>query len=369
MFLSPHDAFPPTSGSERRIFEVSRGVAEFCCTHFVHPLEKACGSESSGYPGEIHPVKIGCRLGKIASPKILTRMLKIHREVGFDCIFVHTFLPCLQGLLIKLITGKPLLLDEQNAEFVRYRRTRSPVWPLVKVIETMACRKADLVYSVSEVDRGMIIDLGISPEKIIISRNGYDQGTFRPDPDAGGKAREELGIPPGQVVLYFGNYNYAPNSEALALIEGEIAPGVGAKLPGAVFVIAGRNPPQLGWKEPNIFFTGEVPRINDLINLSDLVICPLLSGGGTRLKILESIACGKRVISTTIGAEGLSGDIPGSHLFIEDELEPFVRRVVELLGKPGPSRAPGGLDARYSWRSIVRDSILPAIRRASAGQL
>jgi len=83
----------------------------------------------------------------------------------------------------------------------------------------------------------------------------------------------------------------------------------------------------------NITFTGLVDNIEDYINASDVVICPLTSGGGTRFKILEALACGKVVVSTTIGAEGLESKRIGDSLILCDNWDDFVKIIISCLSK------------------------------------
>jgi len=86
---------------------------------------------------------------------------------------------------------------------------------------------------------------------------------------------------------------------------------------------------------------------------------PLRVGGGTRLKIFEALAMGKAVVSTTVGAEGLSL-VPGEHLLVADEPVQFARAVVTLLRDEGRRRALGTagrrlVEQRYGWPQVTRE--------------
>jgi glycosyltransferase involved in cell wall biosynthesis len=106
------------------------------------------------------------------------------------------------------------------------------------------------------------------------------------------------------------------------------------KLPNAVLRVVGRRPPEALKKRlsaiPGIEFVGEVTDVRPYIDRASVIVVPLRIGGGSRLKILEALAAGKAVVSTSIGAEGL-GLKPEKHLLIADSSTEFARRVVEVL--------------------------------------
>jgi len=145
--------------------------------------------------------------------------------------------------------------------------------------------------------------------------------------------RKKLNLEDVPVILFFGKLDYKPNYEAIEIIRNEILPRVLKKKPNTKFLIVGDNPP-LEFKHQNIIFTGLVKKIEDYINASDFVICPLVSGGGTRIKILETLACGKPVISTTIGAEGIENEENSELLYLCDDWNDFAEKIIlSLLNK------------------------------------
>jgi len=111
-------------------------------------------------------------------------------------------------------------------------------------------------------------------------------------------------------------------------------PRIIKKIQHAKFLIVGDNPP-LEFKHEKILFTGLVDKIEDYINVSDVVICPILSGGGTRLKILEALACEKFVISTKVGAEGTQFDKYQDILLIHDDWHSFTEEIIQSISKQG----------------------------------
>ena len=103
--------------------------------------------------------------------------------------------------------------------------------------------------------------------------------------------------------------------------------------PRARLRIVGRNPSksvQALASVPDVEVVGTVPDIRPYIAAAGVVVVPLRTGGGTRLKLYQAMAMGKAVVSTTLGAEGLPV-VPGEHLLIADTPEDFAEAVITLL--------------------------------------
>ena len=118
----------------------------------------------------------------------------------------------------------------------------------------------------------------------------------------------------GQPKFYhIGSMNWMPNEEGIRWFIDEVLPKTVEKVPNFVYHLAGRNMPE--WlttlSNPNVNVIGEVPDAKAFVAENDVAIVPLLAGSGIRIKIIESMAMGKTVITTRVGAEGI--------LYKEDE--------------------------------------------------
>ena len=116
------------------------------------------------------------------------------------------------------------------------------------------------------------------------------------------------------MVVFAGTMNYFPNTDALETIVTWIAPA----LPEVDFVLVGKEPPGQRPLPDNVSFTGFVQDTKEHISRASVAICPLRFGEGTRVKILEFMALGKPVVSTTKGAEGLDVS-PGRDILLADD--------------------------------------------------
>ena len=109
---------------------------------------------------------------------------------------------------------------------------------------------------------------------------------------------------------HIGSMNWMPNEEGIRWFIDEVLPKTVEKVPDFVYHLAGRSMPE--WlttlKNPHVNVIGEVPDAKDFVTSHDVAIVPLLSGSGIRIKIIESMALGKTVITTRVGAEGILYD-------------------------------------------------------------
>ena len=109
---------------------------------------------------------------------------------------------------------------------------------------------------------------------------------------------------------HIGSMNWMPNEEGIRWFIDEVLPKTMEKVPDFTYYLAGRNMPE--WlttlNNPNVNVVGEVPDAKEFVAHHDIAIVPLLSGSGIRIKIIESMAMGKTVITTRVGAEGILYD-------------------------------------------------------------
>ena len=145
------------------------------------------------------------------------------------------------------------------------------------------------------------------------------------------KIPNSIALPPIQEItpepnlLFLGSYSYKPNVDAAKFLIRKIWPIIQAKAPAAKLFIAGAKPENIS-DYPNgadgVSFTGFVDDLDALYRQTRVVCVPILSGSGTRVKILEAAAYGKPIVSTRIGAEGL-GDVRWSGIIIRDDPQAF----------------------------------------------
>jgi polysaccharide biosynthesis protein PslH len=212
--------------------------------------------------------------------------------------------------------------------------------------ERKAVRQCDACLAVSEPDVEAARHL-LGATSVHLVPNGVDTSYFSPssrDPDPG-------------ALLFTGRMAYSPNADAARYFAELVLPLVRREVPHARFHIVGDAPPPrvLALASDAVRVYGRVDDIRAFHSRSEVVVVPILSGGGTRLKILEAAACGQAIVSTRLGAEGLPFR-DGDHLLIADSPADFAAAVVALLRNP-ERRAQLGSRARavaaqFDWVDI-----------------
>jgi len=362
LVISPFSILPPHFGSSERTYNLVRGLAR---AHDVIVLytdyDQIKVPRLQGRPPKnVRMIRIGPshRLAQTVNPLLLMKGLRLIRHERPDVLIGDHFFSGLHATLLHWLTGVPYVLDEHNAEYVRFERMRRPSARYVKWAERLYCRSADLVFCVSEADREMLVDLGVVESKIEVVLNGIDMEEYCPNPGVRPSVRQALGMrEQDPMALFFGKLDYRPNAEAVDLLVHEIMPRVLGQNPAVRFVVCGYNPPLNQHSHPSLMFPGVVSRIQDYINAADVVIVPLISGGGTKLKIIQAIACGRQVITTPIGAEGIHQ--AGEWMQVADNWDQFAELIVENLTHP-PSSSLHTLQAfraTYSWDQTAQQAI------------
>ncbi len=133
-------------------------------------------------------------------------------------------------------------------------------------------------------------------------------------------------------LFHLGSMNWMPNSDGIRWFLDEVWPGIHARFPELKFYLAGRHMPEwlLKRKDPNVINVGEVDDARAFMYSKPIMVVPLLSGSGIRIKIIEGMQEYRTVISTTIGAEGIHCT-PGSDIIIADTPDQFVDAVGLLI--------------------------------------
>jgi glycosyltransferase involved in cell wall biosynthesis len=209
---------------------------------------------------------------------------------------------------------------------------------------------AAAIFVCSAIDRDRIVHR-VSPERVLVVPNCTHIGA--PLPPA---------PPDGRMLVFVGTMSYQPNDEGVRWFCEAVWPRVRGAVADARFVVVGKSPsPEvqaLGRTVPGVTVTGEVEEVRPYLTEAVATVVPLLTGGGTRLKILESMAASRAVVSTRIGAEGIDAT-DGEHLVLADEPAALSSACVRMLlesswrdriASGGRARA----EAAYDWRAAQR---------------
>jgi glycosyltransferase involved in cell wall biosynthesis len=224
-------------------------------------------------------------------------------------------------------------------------------WRKLRREELRTYRDADGVYLCSAVDERRLLE-EVPGIRTTVIPNAADVEYYQP--------RATHPPPDGRTVVFFGALSYLPNIDGVTYFLRDIWPRVAeANRDARCKMIGGQPPPSLlALAGPHIEFTGFVSDLRPHLATAAAVVVPLRLGGGTRLKIVEAMAMGKAIVSTTLGAEGIEA-VPGRDILIEDEPAAFADAVNRLLTDPRLATRIGQsarqlVVERYAWSGAAR---------------
>jgi glycosyltransferase involved in cell wall biosynthesis len=162
-------------------------------------------------------------------------------------------------------------------------------------------------------------------------------------------------------MLFVGSFKHDPNRVAMEWFVGQVMPLVLARQPRAKLVVAGSDPPPAhAWPDfaGSLELLGQVEDVREPLSRYSVFVCPILSGSGVRVKLLEAYAAGIPVVSTRVGAEGLTGK-DGEFCAVADDPAGFAERVMALFENPDAAaamavRARGEVEANWDMSAITR---------------
>jgi glycosyltransferase involved in cell wall biosynthesis len=219
----------------------------------------------------------------------------------------------------------------------------------LKKYETEMLNKYDGIACITELDASVFKKSGCTIPLIHIPF-GVDLSDYKP-------VESDTQFPS---VFHIGSMDWMPNEEAIKWLLKTIWPKIQLKYPNLNLYLAGRNMP--GWllelKMKNVVVEGEVKDSLKFINSKSIMVVPLQSGGGMRIKIIEGMALAKTIISTSIGAEGIAYE-PGLNLLIADTEDAFEQAIARCVSDKTFSETIGKnarklIETKYDNRKICK---------------
>jgi sugar transferase (PEP-CTERM/EpsH1 system associated) len=216
--------------------------------------------------------------------------------------------------------------------------------------ERATAARADLCLFVSEAEAGLFRAMtGLANIKAL--SNGIDVDHFDSAAEFPRLTDAERGQ--GPLLLFTGQMDYAPNMQAVAWFAHEVLP----RIPGARFVIAGRNSPPAvrALAGERVIVTGAVADMRSWLAAADIVVAPLKLARGIQNKVLEAMAMARPVVASAAAFKGIEA-VPGRDLLIADDAAATAEAVGGLLAAPDRAAAMGAaarlqMDRSYRWEA------------------
>jgi glycosyltransferase involved in cell wall biosynthesis len=260
----------------------------------------------------------------------LKKLLKANK---FDIVHLETLYATPYLATIRKHSNAKIVLRSQNVEFMIWKRMAKAVsnplkrWYFnllalrLKNYELQMLNRYDAIICITQADANVFKSMGCNVPTLSfpfgININDYRTATNSPEVNT---------------VFHLGAMNWMPNEEGVKWLINDVWPVVQKQNTNLKLHLAGRHMP--AWLKnlnaTNIIIDGEVADAHGYIHSKNLMIVPLLSGGGMRIKIIEGMAMGKTIIATTIAAEGI--EYTNNHdILIADTPQQFADAVTQLL--------------------------------------
>lgn len=390
LIISTQFPYPPRSGFTRRVYQLARQLQS---QHSVTLLSYAAPEQFDGVwslgpelPARIVerreptvrakraaqglslalPGPYSCR--DVFSSDMQEAIDELSAREQFDYIQLESSLLC----TFRFPPGPRIVLDEHNVEYEVFQRMghgeRSVPRRAFNRVEHYRFRRFERYWwtrvdscAVTSERELRIVRQHAPRTPVTVVPNGVDLDYFRPEPGH---------IEPDTVV-FNGILTYRPNLDAAQHLIQDVWPRVLRRRPGARLEIVGRvtRSDAARLKGPGVIVTGEVPDVRPYLRRAAVVVIPVRIGGGTRLKVLESLAMAKPTVSTSLGCEGLAVR-NGEHLLIGDGSDAFARQIIRLFEEPDEGAALGRVgrqlvERAYSWE-LAGSRLTQAYRAAAA---
>lgn len=270
---------------------------------------------------------------RFISKSFKTELKSILEQSSFDIIQLEGLYVCPYISVMRKYSNAKIVYRAHNIEHEIWERTATNsqgvfTWYLkiltkrIKKFEVNCLDKYDLLVPITNRDNTMLNKLG-NTKPSHVSQTGIDASVLMPN----AKNLEHPSL------FHIGSLEWTPNQEGLVWFLDNCWPEIHSNFPNLKFYIAGRNTPD--WlrkrmKLSNVIFEGEVLDAYKFMNSKSIMVVPLFSGSGMRIKIIEGMALGKPIVTTTIGTEGIS-TTTGRNIVVADEATPFIEAISELI--------------------------------------
>jgi len=298
-------------------------------------------------------------ISRFFSPDFDRRLIQIMQREAFDIIHLESLFMTPYIGTLRRISKAPIVLRSHNLEYIIWERLAEGTSNFAKRIylkylakklkeyEISAVRQVNGIAAISASDSDRYRE--ITHEKPTIELPfGIDTAKY-PDASFAGSA---------PTLFHLGAMDWQPNIEALDWFIARIWPIVRDGHPSVQFHVAGKglNTNSTAFDDARIVVHGEVDSAIDFMKQHSIMVVPLRSAGGIRVKIIEGMACAKAIVSTPVGAEGLNLE-NNVEIVIADDAESFAQAILALLEAPERITAIGQAARQHALQHFANDTI------------
>lgn len=270
---------------------------------------------------------------RFISDEFSQELAKLLTEKSFDVIQLEGLYLCPYIPVIRKYSKALIAYRAHNIEYEIWERTATlsegfrskylrNLSKRIKRFEVSYLNSYDLLVPITDRD-GIILDKLGNTKPRHTSQTGIDFASLVP-------TARKLEFPS---LFHIGALDWAPNQEGLIWFFNQCWPKIHQENPDLKFYLAGRNAPE--WferiiKQDGVVYLGEINDAYDFINSKAVMVVPLFSGSGMRIKIIEGMALGKPIVTTDIGTEGIPTE-NGKNILIANDADRFTDAITQLI--------------------------------------
>lgn len=370
LFISSRPIFPIIGGDQIRTFQSLRLLAEYFNIHLIiitpTDISKERMEEYEKY-GTCRYFKISKANHFVSAMRFLYNSLPIQvnyyysKKVqnyidsiinDYDVVYCNNLRTA--EYFIRH-TSVSRIIDFVDAISMNYEKARKHANLLMKVVynidyhrckvyELLLLQEFDSAAVISDIDKNYILRDSKVEKDIQVVGNMADISEYVQETE-------------GHTLVFIGKMSYAPNILAVSNFVKNILPFIRNEIPDVTFYIVGASPGKDVLKlhdGKNVIVTGFVENIDEYFNLASIIVAPMLSGAGIQNKIIQAMGCGKCVVTTPIGAEGL---IIQDEIAIETNDTDMVEKIIFLLNHKDVRYAMGQNARKYVQQNLSYDAI------------
>ena len=367
-FIVPYRFMPPQNGGHKAAYGFAKAIQDN--KHPVIVISTDNNSTTKDFQlNTLFPDVVY----KYIHPWIAWKVVRLLRKSNVTHLILHQpFMAIWIGIFCRFFRIQYGIFV-QNIEYQRFKTLGKRWWPLMYLLEGIVFKRVDRLFFIAPTD------LELASKAFPFIQNKSEVVPYGIDlvqmPDDRQSARvkviERYSLnAKAKIFIFFGPQGYKPNHDAVIWIRDELYPKLSTSMehPFEILICGGgleAKEKEKFLELPGIHYLGFVEDLESVVKSADLMLNPILTGGGVKTKIIESIAMGTAVISMETGAIGVDEQVAGTQLVQtpDGDADAFVYAIVEKINSPNSSTSPS-FYSTYNWKMAV----LPVINWVGTGK-
>jgi polysaccharide biosynthesis protein PslH len=302
-------------------------------------------------------------IDRFISPSFEQALIRLLRQEEFDIVQLEGLYVVPYVETIRKYSKAKIVIRQHNIEFRIWERLAAKTGnPLKRAYLSLLAKRLKRFELEHKNDYDLVLPISREDERFFQALGSQSPSFLHPF----GIDVESLPFCPAATqplsLYHIGAMDWLPNQESVNWLLEKVMPLLHAQVPEVKLYLAGRNMPDhyLQGRWPNVAVLGEVPDALAFERDKSILVVPLLSGGGVRIKIFQGMAMGKTIVTTAIGLEGIEAR-DGVEVWVADTPEAFARKIIDIVQRPAMILETGTAARRLMEEKYNRKKLIAAL--------